>query len=87
MDLQGKTIVITGAAQGLGQKMAELLASHGANLALADLDHEKLKETVSLCAESGAKVRDYPANVTNEFLRRGVIQKHSGRLWRRRRPH
>ena len=66
MDLQGKTIVITGAAQGLGQKMAELLASHGADLALADLDHAKLKETVDLCAESGAKVRDYPADVTNE---------------------
>jgi hypothetical protein len=36
MDLQGKVIVITGAAQGLGQKMAEVIADHGAKLALVD---------------------------------------------------
>jgi 3-oxoacyl-[acyl-carrier protein] reductase len=46
MDLQGKTILVTGAARGLGQKMAELIASQGANLALAGVDHEELKETV-----------------------------------------
>jgi NAD(P)-dependent dehydrogenase (short-subunit alcohol dehydrogenase family) len=31
MELQGKVIVITGAAQGLGQKMAEIVAGQGAN--------------------------------------------------------
>ena len=46
MDLQGKTILVTGAARGLGQKMAELIANQGANLALADVDHEELKESV-----------------------------------------
>jgi len=33
MDLQDKVVVITGAAQGLGQKMAEIIAGHGAKLA------------------------------------------------------
>jgi hypothetical protein len=33
MDLRDKTIVITGAAQGLGQKMAESVAACGANVA------------------------------------------------------
>ena len=55
MDLQGKVIVITGAAQGLGQKMAEILAGQGANLALADLDHVKLQDTVRLCSKRAAK--------------------------------
>ena len=50
MDVQGKVIVITGAAQGLGRKMAEIMAGQGANLALVDLDHAKLQETVRLCA-------------------------------------
>ena len=50
MDVQGKVIVITGAAQGLGQKMAEIMAGQGADLALVDLDHAKLQETVRLCA-------------------------------------
>ena len=66
MDLQGKVIVITGAAQGLGQKMAEIIAGQGAKLALVDLDHAKLQETVRLCAKSGGKVKDYPADVTDE---------------------
>jgi len=38
MDLQGKVIVITGAAQGLGQKMAEIMAAESAELALVDVD-------------------------------------------------
>lgn len=66
MDLQGKTIVITGAAQGLGQKMAETIAGQGANLALVDVDHVRLKETVQHCAQAGAKVNDYAADVTDE---------------------
>jgi len=66
MDLQGKVIVITGAAQGLGQKMAEIVAAHGAKLALVDVDHAKLQETVRLCMKAGAKVKDYPADVTDE---------------------
>ena len=58
MELQGKVIVITGAAQGLGQKMAEIVAGQGANLALVDLDHAKLQTTVRLCAKAGGKVKD-----------------------------
>jgi 3-oxoacyl-[acyl-carrier protein] reductase len=66
MNLQGKTILITGAARGLGQKMAELIASQNANLAVADVDHQKLKETVDLCSRGGNKVRDYALDVTQE---------------------
>ena len=66
MDLQGKVIVITGAAQGLGKKMAEIIAAQGAKLALVDLDHEKLRNTVRLCSKAGVKVKDYPADVTDE---------------------
>ena len=66
MDLQGKTILITGAARGLGQKMAEVIANQGANLALADVDHEALKETVRLCSKDDNKVKDYAADVTQE---------------------
>ncbi len=66
MDLHGKVIVITGAAQGLGQKMAEIIAGQGAKLALLDVDHAKLQDTVRLCTKAGAKVKDYPADVTDE---------------------
>ena len=66
MDLQGRTIVITGAAQGLGQKMAEVLAREGAKIALADLDHAKLQETVRICLDAGATVKDYAVDVADE---------------------
>ena len=55
MDVQGKVIVITGAAQGLGRKMAGILAGQGADLALVDLDHAKLRETVRLCRGAKSK--------------------------------
>lgn len=66
MDLRDRVIVITGAAQGLGQKMAESIAGQGAALALVDLDHAKLQDTLRLCAKAGAKAKDYPADVSVE---------------------
>ncbi|MBP2233252.1 3-oxoacyl-[acyl-carrier protein] reductase [Azospirillum agricola] len=66
MQLHGKTIVITGAAQGLGRAMAETLAGQGANLALVDVDEGGLRETAELCAKSGGRSRGYAADVTNE---------------------
>lgn len=66
MDIKGKTIVITGAARGLGQKMAEVVAGQGANVALVDLDHSKLQESVHLCKVAGGGVRDYAVDVTDE---------------------
>jgi len=66
MDLKDKTIVITGAAQGLGRKMAEVLARQGARIALVDLDEVKLQETARLCADAGSEAKSYAANVAEE---------------------
>lgn len=66
MDLRGKVVVITGAARGLGQKMAEMIAREGGSLALIDVDHLQLKETIQLCAKAGGKVQDYAVDVTDE---------------------
>jgi 3-oxoacyl-[acyl-carrier protein] reductase len=65
MELQGKVIAITGAAQGLGRKMAEVLAGCGARLALIDLDISGLKETAQLFSKAG-QAKIYPADVTDE---------------------
>jgi len=66
MDVKGKVIVVTGAAQGLGQKMAEEFAEQGANLALVDVDQAALAETVKLCSRQGLKVKAYGADVADE---------------------
>jgi 3-oxoacyl-[acyl-carrier protein] reductase len=64
MELKDQTIVVTGAARGLGQKMAEILAHRGARMALVDLDEAKLKESARLCV--GAETKTYAADVADE---------------------
>lgn len=43
--LEGKVIAITGSASGIGQATAHLLASHGATLAMADVQQGALTTT------------------------------------------
>ena len=66
MDLNGKTIVITGGGQGLGRAMAIVMAKEGANLALIDLNDEPLAEAVQLCKDAGGDAKPYKANVAKE---------------------
>lgn len=66
MQLKDKVIIITGGGQGLGRAMAEYLAKQGAQLALVDLDQEKLDATVAACQSAGVQARAYICNVANE---------------------
>ena len=47
--LTGKTVVITGAARGLGAALAVNLAGHGAHLALVGLEKDELARTAATC--------------------------------------
>ena len=66
MNLENKTIVITGGGQGLGRTMAIDFAKSGANIALIDLNEELLQETAKLVEQNGVKANYYLANVCNE---------------------
>ncbi|MFK7955771.1 MAG: SDR family oxidoreductase [Lysobacterales bacterium] len=67
MELQDKTIVITGGGRGLGAAMAARLANAGAKLALVDMDADSLKESQAACTQAGSpQVNTYQVNVTNE---------------------
>lgn len=65
MNLQGKTIVITGGAQGLGLEMAKMCAAQGAQLALIDMNESQLQQAKTELG-SQATVRTYIANVAVE---------------------
>lgn len=69
MNLENKTIVITGGGQGLGRAMAINFAKSGANIALVDLNEDLLRETTELVKQNGTtstRTKFYLANVSNE---------------------
>jgi 3-oxoacyl-[acyl-carrier protein] reductase len=66
MELNGKVIVITGAARGIGRALAEDFAGCGASLALIDLNAADTADTAAACSAKGAQVRSYGASVAKE---------------------
>ena len=66
MELKGKTILVTGAARGLGAAIAKGVAARGADLALVDLDQASLADTQSACEDLGVTARNYSTDVANE---------------------
>lgn len=61
-NLDGKIALITGAAGGLGDKIARTLHAQGATLALTDMRAEPMEK---LKAELGERVEFFVANLTN----------------------
>lgn len=66
MNIENKVIVITGGGRGLGKAMAECLARRGARLAIVDIDPDAAANCARHCAELGAQVKAFEANVTDE---------------------
>lgn len=60
--LAGKTVLLTGAAQGIGAATARALSRHGASLALVDIRADELRQLV---AELGEDAAAYPADITD----------------------
>lgn len=69
MLLEGKTALITGAAQGLGLAMAECFVAQGANVVIADLDEARSAE-----AAAGLGVGDRAAGVGCDVVSSDAVQ-------------
>lgn len=69
--LKDKTVVVTGAAGGIGRAVAEEAGRAGARLALVDADAERLGETAAAIQATGADVRPCVVDMTD----RGLWQK------------
>ena len=57
--------VITGAAQGIGAGIAEVLASHGLTVALVDIQRDKLMDVRNKIIENGGDAAVHVANMTD----------------------
>jgi 3-oxoacyl-[acyl-carrier protein] reductase len=66
MDLNGKVVVITGGAQGLGRAMALRLAQKKPHIALIDMNEDSLAEARTIIEKAGATASIWVCNVAKE---------------------
>jgi 3-oxoacyl-[acyl-carrier protein] reductase len=75
----GRTIIITGAASGIGRATALIFAREGANVVCADIDAENARRTAESVVQLGAKALAVPTDVTkreaiDELVRRAIAE-------------
>ncbi len=66
MQVQGKTIVVTGGARGIGRALAQRFGRDGGHIALLDVNPDDLRATRLSLEASGIPARDYVVNVAAE---------------------
>lgn len=65
MALEGKVVVVTGAAQGIGRAIAEHLARDGADIVVVDLEKARAQDTLDAIGRTGRRGMAVEANVAN----------------------
>lgn len=63
----GKTVIVTGAARGVGRAVSELLFERGANVMLADSDEAKLQAAKAVFPQETGRVARFTCNVAQKF--------------------
>jgi 3-oxoacyl-[acyl-carrier protein] reductase len=70
----GKTIVITGAASGIGRATAQIFAREGANVVCADINGDGVKETVEAVNAAGSQGLALTIDVTKRAAVTDMIE-------------
>ncbi len=65
MNIEGKVALITGAGQGIGRAIALRLANEGANIAIVDMNEDKMMAVAEEVSRIGRKATIFKADVTN----------------------
>lgn len=73
--LEGRPILVTGAASGIGRAVCERLASEGAHLAMVDRDQERLQSVAASLAGNGTRQVVLAADVGDEGAVRSAIER------------
>ena len=64
-DVQGKSVIVTGGASGLGRAYAEVMADNGARVCIFDLDPDRLEAVVAEMSGKGADVWGQAVDVSD----------------------
>lgn len=73
--LEGKSVIITGAAGGIGRAAARLFAAEGARILIADFDGAGLEQTLAQVKEDGFSALGTVADVGREEEVRGLVER------------
>lgn len=68
-----KVVLIVGAGKGAGRHAAEVFATQGASLALADVTPINLDETVARLRAAGGQVKAYIADIAKKLPVQGLL--------------
>lgn len=71
---EGKAVMVTGAASGIGRASAERFASEGAALFLTDIEGEGLESCAKLCRELGASVATQICDVSDASAAKASVE-------------
>src|SRR5687767_13365705 len=61
----GKTVLITGAASGMGRATAHLFADEGARVAVTDLGEDRVRTVVDEITQAGGTARGWELDVSD----------------------
>jgi NAD(P)-dependent dehydrogenase (short-subunit alcohol dehydrogenase family) len=73
--LEGHVALVTGAATGIGEGIARMLAAAGASVAIADIDASGAERVAASIAETGAAALAVQADVTDERAARHAVER------------
>lgn len=73
--MQGKTVVITGASAGIGEELAVVLASRGANVVLGARSEQGLAQVKQRCEQAGGKALAVATDVADPEACRRLIER------------
>jgi len=75
---EGKTVVVTGSAHGIGRASALRFASEGANVAIVDVRFEEAQVVAQECSNLGGRSLAYETDVSDEQQVTGVVARIVG---------